>query len=306
MRKESWLEVCLTVDGELAEAVAEVLSRFAPNGVAIESAVEKAVPDGEGVPVGPSRVCAYLPADDRLEATRRSLEESLWFLGRIRPLPEPEYRYVQETDWAEAWKAHYHPIEIGERLVVVPAWLENPNPSRVTVRMDPGMAFGTGTHPSTRLCLEFVETLVKPGIDVIDVGCGSGILAIAALKLGAGRALGVDVDALSVRVARQNAALNGLDERLELAEGSLAEILAGEFSFRKGHLALANILAPVIVDLLKEGIGNLLLPGGRLALAGILDTQVAEVEAAAHINNLQTIEKRQEGDWVALLLRPSK
>ena len=160
INNSSWLEVSLTVDGEMAEAVAEVLARFIPNGVAIESTAIYADPEDEGYPIGPLRVCGYLPVDDRLEETRHKVEEALWYLGRISPLPAPQFRTVQEQDWAEAWKQHYHPIAIGQRLIIVPAWLESPDPARIPIRMDPGMAFGTGTHPTTQLCLELAETVL--------------------------------------------------------------------------------------------------------------------------------------------------
>ena len=306
MAEAAWMEVSLTVDGELAEAVAEVLSRFAPSGVVIEStAVTANEDDSEGHPVGPLRVLAYLPIDEALEERRGRLEQSLWYLGRIRPLPALEYRTVKETDWSEAWKQHYHPIAIGSRLMIVPAWLEPPDDGRIPIRMDPGMAFGTGTHPTTQLCLEFIdEWFAKPGRPaapaVIDVGCGSGILAVAALKLGAGRALGVDIDPLAVKVAGENAALNGVQDRFELGEGSLAEVLKGKFSLRQAPLVLANILAPVLSQLLDEGLGRLLAPGGALVLSGIIDTQADGVIAAAERNGLRLVERLQSGDWVAL------
>ena len=147
MSEPKWLQVSLTVDGELAEAVSEVLARFAPNGVAIETTGVTANPDdSEGHAVGPLRVSAYLPVDGELEESRRRLEESLWYLGRIRPLPVPEFTLIEETDWSAAWKEHYRPIPIGAKLIIVPAWLESPSPDRVPIRIDPGMAFGTGTH----------------------------------------------------------------------------------------------------------------------------------------------------------------
>jgi ribosomal protein L11 methyltransferase len=306
MTENAWIEVSLTVDGEMAEAVAEVLARFAPDGVVIEAtAVVAAQDDSEGHPVGPLRVCAYLPDDDRLPETRSRLEESLWFLGRIRPLPDPEFNLVQQTDWSESWKQHYQPVAIGERLMVIPAWLESPEPGRVAVRIDPGMAFGTGTHPTTQLCLELLERAfvagVQPPDTLIDVGCGSGILAVAALKLGARRALGVDVDTEAVGAARQNANLNGVADRLEVGQGSVAEIRAGEFSIQKAPLVLANILAPVIIKLLGEGLGELLLPDGSLVLSGILAEQSADVESALRSNGFRLLEKLQREDWVALM-----
>lgn len=202
MLDATWMEVSLTVDGELAEAVAEVMARYIPDGVAIESTA--IIPDleGEGQPGGPLRVCGYLPIDERLEETRRRLEEGLWYLGRIRPLPAAEYKPIQEINWVEAWKQHYQPIPIGRRLIIVPAWIELPTQERIPIRIDPGMAFGTGTHPTTQLCLELLEEYLRPGEAIIDMGCGSCILAIAAIKLGASQALGVDIDLQAIPNAR--------------------------------------------------------------------------------------------------------
>ena len=292
----------MIVEGELAEAVAEVLGRFVSGGVAIEStAVTASADDSVGQAVGPLRVCGYLPANDQLEDNRRRLEEALWYLGRIRPLPAPQFRTVQEQDWSQAWKQHYRPIPIGDRLVVVPAWLESPDPGRIAIRMDPGMAFGTGTHPTTQLCLELLETyLPADAVAVIDVGCGSGILAVAALKLGAQAALGVDIDPEAVQAAQANAELNGVAEQLEVKLGSVAEILGGGTSLMKAPLVLANILAPVIIRLLDDGLAELLDPGGVLVLSGILDEQAGEVEAALRAHDLVLLERRQIADWVAM------
>jgi ribosomal protein L11 methyltransferase len=303
----NWLEVALTVDGELAEPVAEVLRRFIPEGVVIESTAVITNPeDPTGYAVGPLRVYGYLPVDAQLEDTRRRLEESLWYLGRIRSLPEPQFQLIQHTNWAEAWKVHYHPIAIGKRLMIIPAWLETPNPERIPIRIDPGMAFGTGTHPTTQLCLELIETFIDESPDLpvtweaIDIGCGTAILAIAALQLGATHALGVDIDTDAIHAARENAATNGVQNRLELGLGSLAEVLRGDYLIMKAPLVLANILAPVLVRLLDEGLGDLLIDSGRLVLSGILIEQAKDVEAAASRNGLQLTDRRQSGDWVAL------
>ncbi len=306
MSQPNWLEVSLTVDGELAEAVAEVLARFAPEGVAIEStAVVSAPDDAEGRAIGPLRVCAYLAVNNDLEDKRRRLEEALWYLGRIRSLPPVEYRWVQETDWAKAWQQYYRPVMIGERLVIVPAWLESPAPERIAVRIDPGMAFGTGTHPTTQLCLELLEAglqrLRGERVDVIDLGCGSGILSIAALKLGADRALGVDIDPQAIAAARQNAVLNGVSEHLEARLGSVAELLAGEFPIRRAHLLLANILSQVIIQLVEAGLTELLYPGGVGIFSGILQEQEDDVRACLERKGMRILQRRQQEDWVALL-----
>ncbi|HSL29775.1 MAG TPA: 50S ribosomal protein L11 methyltransferase, partial [Anaerolineales bacterium] len=150
----NWLEVSLTVNGELAEAIADVLARFAYSGVMMEQGVTYADDEDAGTPTGPITVRAYLEIDDRIEETRQKLEESLYYLGMIQPLPAPYYRQIQDQNWMDAWKQHYSPILVGARLVIVPAWMESPDPNRVAIKIDPGMAFGTGTHPTTQLCLE--------------------------------------------------------------------------------------------------------------------------------------------------------
>ncbi|HND49228.1 MAG TPA: 50S ribosomal protein L11 methyltransferase, partial [Anaerolineales bacterium] len=191
----NWLEVSLTVNGELAESVADVLARFAPNGVMTEQGVRFVNDEDEGTATGPITVRAYLEVNDQLEETRQKLEESLFYLGMITPVPNPTYKQIADQNWMEAWKQHYKPILIGEGLLILPAWLENPDPKRIPIKIDPGMAFGTGTHPTTQLCLELMERSVSSNWKlVIDVGCGSGILSIAALKLGADKVLGVDID----------------------------------------------------------------------------------------------------------------
>jgi len=303
MAETGWLEVSLTVDGELAEAVAEVLARYAENGVVVESGVEYNDSEELGVPVGPVRVYAYLPADSRLEDTRQRMLEALWFLGRISPLPEPVFQWIADQDWMTAWKQHYRPILIGRKLLILPAWLENPDPGRVTVRIDPSMAFGTGTHPTTQLCLAMVEDYLAPDQPVIDIGCGSGILSIAALKLGSANVLGVDIEEDSVRSSLENARDNGIQNGFEVGLGSVDEVLAGKFSLRQAPLVLANILAPVIVRLFGSGLANLVSPGGVLVLSGILAHQSSSVEDAAAKQGLEFIEKRLSGEWVALAYR---
>jgi ribosomal protein L11 methyltransferase len=322
---DNWLEVSLTVNGELAEAVADVLARFAPNGVMTEQAVGFKDDEDEGTPAGPISVRAYLLADDNLEETRQKLEESLFYLGMIQPLPAPVFTPVAGQNWMEAWKEHYKPIPIGKRLIILPAWLDSPDTSRIPIKIDPGMAFGTGTHPTTQLCLELIEHFIadatvdhrpltlsdnspsivhRPPSVVIDVGCGSGILSIAGLKLGVSFALGVDIDEASIRASRENAEVNGIAaERFAIGLGSVAEVLEGNFSVREAPLVLANILASVIIRLFGIGLADLVTPGGTLILSGILAEQAESVVAAAQAKGLELIERKQMGDWVALLMK---
>jgi ribosomal protein L11 methyltransferase len=314
----NWLEVTLTVNGELAEAVADVLARFAYSGVMMEQGVKYTDEEDAGTPTGPITVRAYLEMDDQIEEMQKKLEESLYYLGRIQPLPAPVYKQVADQNWMEAWKQHYKPILIGKRLIILPAWLESPQSNRVAIKIDPGMAFGTGTHPTTQLCLELMEQFfaqsklenrqaetLAPGASagvVIDIGCGSGILSIAALKLGAAISLGVDIDPESVRNSRENASLNGIGEELILGEGSVQDILDGKFPLKQAHLVVANILAPVIVRLFDAGLADLIEDRGTLLLSGILQGQAQSVIEAGQARGLRMNERRQIEDWVALSL----
>jgi ribosomal protein L11 methyltransferase len=305
----NWLEVSLTVNGELAEAVADVLARFAYSGVMMEQGVKYMDDEDAGTPTGPITVRAYLEVNDQIEETRQKLEESLYYLGMIQPLPSASYQEIADQNWMEAWKQHYKPILIGERLVIVPAWMDSPEPSRVAIKIDPGMAFGTGTHPTTQLCLELIEHYLgqssianRQSQIVIDIGCGSGILSIAALKLGAGKALGVDIDAGSIKNARENAETNKIGEELILGVGSVQEILDGKFAFSKAPLVVANILAPVIVRLFDVGLADLIVDHGVIILSGILQEQEQNVIEAAQAKRLRQNERRQMGDWVTLAM----
>jgi ribosomal protein L11 methyltransferase len=325
MSDSTWLEVSMTVNGELAEAVPELFGRFTPNGVAMEQLIDSSQPETGNVAGQPLiKVACYLPVDDQTQNTCTQLEQSLWHLGRIQPLPELSTREVNQADWAEAWKRHYKPLPIGRRLLVSPAWLEPVESDRLQIKIDPGMAFGTGTHPSTQLCLELIESFLESwsvpantanvinkggsnllsGIEVkiIDIGCGSGILSIAALKLGAERALCVDIDAIAVRTTQENALINGLEGRMEVHLGSLQDIMRGVYSIRKGHLVVANILAPVLIELLDRGLKSLVEDHGYLILSGIIDEQYEEIEQAAFRNGMIPQIKKQMDDWIAVCL----
>ncbi|MBM4422553.1 MAG: 50S ribosomal protein L11 methyltransferase [Chloroflexi bacterium] len=331
----NWLEISLTLDGELAEAVADVLAKHAHQGVSIESTAIEVNPDDEGRPIGPLRVRAYVPADDAaaLEAARAKIEHDLFYLGMIQPIPPPTYTRVADANWAELWKANYKPIRIGERLTILPAWLATQPPNAIELLMDPGMAFGTGAHPTTQLCLALLETYVQPGQTVFDLGCGSGILSVAAIKLGAASALAVDIDPEADRATRENAALNGVSDRIEFRLGSLETALNSKLQISNSKsqisnpqtqtptqtshpdhqlpitnhqfpLVVANILARVIIKLLGEGLARALAPDGVLILSGILAEQKAEVIAAIHSAGLSVVEQREDRGWVALAVRP--
>jgi ribosomal protein L11 methyltransferase len=299
-----WIEVKIACNGELAEALAEVLGRFVSNGVVVESETRFNPSTQENEPTGGMIVYGYLPVDDALEGTRHQLEQALWHLSKINPLPPATYRPVHDEDWMAAWKVHYQPIKIGETLLVMPAWKSpTPGESRLVVRINPAMAFGTGTHPTTQLCLRLLERHFSPGCDLIDVGCGSGILTIAALKMGAARALAVDVDSQAVKATLENAALNNISSAaLETGKGSVEEILTGRFAIQNAPLVLVNILAPIIVRLFDQGLANLVTEGGSLLLSGILADQEAEVRQAAEASGCALVERLTDEDWVSLAM----
>ncbi|MFO7321200.1 MAG: 50S ribosomal protein L11 methyltransferase [Chloroflexota bacterium] len=299
----AWLEVSLQVDGEAAEATAEVLQRYGYQGVAIEQEgiMPDAWSDDELPPPQKLIIRAYLPVDDELETKKANLEAALGYMNLMYPMPQPVYRQVAEEDWAEAWKAHYHPVRLGRRLLVRPLWIDvETGPDDIVVALDPGMAFGTGTHPTTHLCLEALEDLTQPGAQVLDLGCGSGILAIAAAKLGAAHVLAVDNDPIAVRTTIENAAQNGVSDRITAQEGSLDTVLG---SARRFDLVAANLIAKIILNMSEQGLGEIVRPGGVAVFSGIIQEQVAEIEAALRKCGLEPYRQRAMGDWVAIEAR---
>lgn len=294
-----WIEVALRgVDGEGAEAVWEVMNRFGHGGAVIEDV--RSTTDATATEPQPLAVKAYIPADSQADKTLQALREALWHLSMLYPIPEPTVQRLAPQDWAESWKAHYHRQKIGERLVIVPAWEESGafEPGEVVVRLDPGMAFGTGTHPSTQLCLQLLERALVPGARVLDIGTGSGILAIAAARLGAGEVKAVDTDPVAIAALEENAALNELTGRIEAAVGAV-EQFKGPFD-----LILINILAEVIARLLPAATARLA-PAGVMVLSGVIAAREPIVRAAIEGAGLAVVERRTIKDWVGLTVRRS-
>jgi ribosomal protein L11 methyltransferase len=286
-----WLEVSIEVENEAVEAVAEVLSRYVHRGVVVEAG-----PDGWNA--GPVVVRAYLATDDELWTKKKRIQEALWHLGQIRPLPEPSFHPVAEEDWTEAWKKRLKVLRIGEHIVIQPSWLDyRPEPRDVVIQLDPGMAFGTGLHPTTQLCLCALEEYVRPGMEVLDLGTGSGILAIAAARLKAKHVLAVDHDQQAVRVARGNMVTNNVQETVSVRQGSLPDV-SGRYD-----VVVINILARVIVEMVQGGLSEPMRPDGVLITAGITVGQVPDVVHALERGGLEIIDKRRKGDWVSLVAK---
>ncbi|MEW6568528.1 MAG: 50S ribosomal protein L11 methyltransferase [Chloroflexota bacterium] len=300
--RRRWLQVAITLDGELAEPVADLLARLAPGGVALESARIEDNQD-EGQPVGPVTVRAFLPEDDALPERRRQLEERLWHLSQICPLPSPSYTPLEDSDWSEAWKAHYRPLAVGRRLLILPAWLSAEPGDRLPLLLDPGMAFGTGTHPTTQLMLTALEDYLRPGDPVADLGCGSGVLSIAAVLLGAASVLALDIDEEAIALTRQNAARNGVTDRIRVEHGSHDLLRRPDLAPPGGFpLVLANILASVLERMLQQGLVEAVRPRGRLLLSGILEAQAESLQRLAVHSGLRLVETRSQEDWRLLVL----
>jgi len=301
--KASWLEVSLQVSQEQAEAVAEILGRFTQEGVVIEQLTKENNHSSVPILQNSVKVFGYLFAYEEVEEQKIRLEESLWHLSQIQPVPAPTYRLIHDQDWMSAWKKQYRPLKVGKKLAILPAWAENTFPDRIPIRINPGMAFGTGTHPSTQLCLEMMESKVQHGQNIFDIGCGSGILSAAAIKLGADRVYGVDISAAAISSSAENADLNQVREKIELFKGSVSEIIGGCFGILQAPMVIANILSSVILRLFDDGLAELVEPGGFLILSGILTPKISEVFSKAETFGLQLVEQLEIDDWAALGLQ---
>ena len=303
----AWLELAVEADLEAIETVSEILGRVASGGTTVEPAFDL-VEEGLGARVDPSRpatVRGYVPARDpaAAEAAAASVADALGHLQAfgLRAIGDLRTRIVHEEDWAHAWKAHFPVLRVGSRLVVRPTWRSHrARRDDVVIAMDPGMAFGTGLHPTTRLCLAAIDELggsgALDGRRVLDVGCGSGILAIAALAFGAASAVGVDTDPIAIEATEANAGRNGFAARIAAREGSLP---SGEEPF---DLVLANLIAGVLVPL-APALHEELRPGGTLLASGIFMDREDEVRTAFAAAGLEVGSRTVEGDWVALLAR---
>jgi ribosomal protein L11 methyltransferase len=300
----AWLELTVAADVEAVEAVSEILGRVARGGTSVEPAFEL-VEEGLGARIDPTRpsiVRAYVPARDPA-AAERAVAQASEALGHLqafglRPIGELATRLIHEEDWAEAWKAHFPVLRVGRRLVIKPTWRRHRAAADdVVLALDPGMAFGTGLHPTTRLCLAALEDLadrdVLDAARVLDVGCGSGILAIAAAKLGAASVLGVDTDPIAVEATIANAGRNRLGGRIAARIGSLP---TREPSF---DVVLANLIASLLIALAPL-LCEELRPGGTLLASGIFVDRESEVREAFDGVSLAVTLRTAEGDWVAL------
>ena len=296
------MELTVESGNEAVEAVSEILCRLG-RGASVESTRLLTDPGDELAaredPTAPYVVTAHLPDDGDAPAHVESTRRALWHLQAfgLGPVGELKVAAVDDADWMNGWRANYTPQRIGS-LVIVPSWLDEPvRPGETQIRMDPGMAFGTGLHPSTRGCLMLLQRLETMPADVLDVGSGSGILAVAALKLGAERAVCWDIDPVAVDATRLNASLNGLAGRVTVSAGTLPERATAQFP-----LVCANLVANVLIEL-AERIGGHTAPSGTVLAAGIIRERSADVEHAFDAVGLTVVDRIEDADWVSLRLR---
>jgi ribosomal protein L11 methyltransferase len=284
-----WLQVRFPAEREQAQRLGDALEECGAMSVSIEhvdSGKAWVETDWGETPVWQrSRVTALFPEHTDVNQLLSQLRQ----FG-VEP-PVPTTYLLADEDWESSWKENYHPLKISERLWICPSWLAPPDPKAVNVILDPGMAFGTGDHPTTALCLEWLAERDCTNKDVIDYGCGSGILSIAALKLGARSALGIDIDPQALDVSRRNMELNGVAERFT---AYLPESLPANST---ADIVIANILARPLVELAPQ-IRACVRPGGWLALSGMLREQ--EEMVRPHYESQFAFERRQRGDWILL------
>lgn len=301
-----WTEVKITVNAERADAAGDIAQMTVPYGIYIEdySHLQEEVEQIAHIDL----IDEELLKKDRSKAVihvyiapEDSPAEAIAFLRERYAAAGIEYQIetasCEQEDWINNWKKYFHPIPVGRKLLICPDWEQTENPEgRMVLDLEPGIAFGTGTHETTRLCMEFLEGFITPGCAMLDVGCGSGILSVAGLLLGAKKAVGVDIDPLAVKTAVQNAERNKVGDRFTGICGSLTDQVEGTF-----QVVAANIVADVILELLKD-IGNFMAPDAVLILSGIIDERERDVLAGLD-GAFRVVGRKEEKGWVALAVK---
>lgn len=295
----NWLEISIQAQHEgAAEAICQLFDLYGQGG-AVQEQVYPSQTERLSDVLPPTTLKTYVPPADGNSGRRRTIESELYRLVERYSLGPPRFRELEEKDWANAWKDHFHPQRIGARLVFkLPEQDYHGAEDDIVIDLDPGMAFGTGLHPTTRMCLIALEGRLKAGDRVLDMGTGSGILAIAAARLGADSVLALDDDATAVGVARSNVSLNGLSDVVEVRRASLGYL--SENPVRPLSGIVVNILAKVITSMVEHGLASHLKSGGWLIAGGIVEGAETTLSAVFDRFGMRVIDRREEADWVTL------
>lgn len=297
-----WIEVSVDADVESVDAVVELFSRYVYNQGVVLDEPFKQDSDGDNLEIDPTRpvtVSGYLPVDKAVEATVRRIDEGLWHLRHLGTVSELRRSVRKQEDWANAWKEHFQVARIGRHFVIRPTWRQyDAKPDDVVIDLDPGMAFGTGLHPTTALCMGWLETLAVTNMRVLDAGAGSGILSIAAIKRGARSSDALEVDPVAVNALRHNVALNGLADRIRSQTVDVTKPLPVEGTF---DLILANIISRILIEAAPT-LTAAAHPGTRLILSGIIEVHEQSVVEAFDLFGCDLIDRRTSGDWVSHVL----
>ena len=290
-----WIELSVVADGELIDPLVQIFDRYSKNGVVLEN-----VKENSGHLNNATKVRTYLNTETNFEIIFNQIDIGVRLLSHVGVVSRLSKRVVDEKEWHESWKKHFSILEIGKTLAIVPSWLNSKEVDRkVIIELDPGMAFGTGHHPTTRMCLEMLEILVKPEDAILDLGCGSGILSIASAKMGSEKVVGIDNDETAVKVAMENIEINGISKSVSILTGSIPN---KDMSKHSNDIIVANISSKIILDLSIE-ITEHLKPGGHLIVSGFLDINESEIINKFKELNLSVLSRLSTADWVALSLR---
>ncbi len=290
-----WIELSVVADGELIDPLVQIFDRYSKNGVVLEN-----VKENSGHLNNATKVRTYLNTETNFEIIFNQIDIGVRLLSHVGVVSRLSKRVVDEKEWHESWKKHFSILEIGKTLAIVPSWLNSKEVDRkVIIELDPGMAFGTGHHPTTRMCLEMLEILVKPEDAILDLGCGSGILSIASAKMGSEKVIGIDNDETAIKVAMENIEINGISKSVSILTGSIPN---KDMSKHSNDIIVANISSKIILDLSIE-ITEHLKPGGHLIVSGFLDINESEIINKFKELNLSVLSRLSTADWVALSLR---
>ncbi len=311
-----YMEIVVFTTSDAEDAVSEVLMEAGADGVSIENADDIIINQNDKKDWdylnskifselnGEVRVICYLRKDDtlrsRMDQIKTRMEDLLelstpeWQVGSGRIA----HRIVRTQDWANEWKKYYKATKVGKSIAIVPTWEHyHPIGNEHIVNLDPGMAFGTGTHETTVMCIELLESTIRSGNTMLDIGCGTGILAICGLKLGASKVIAIDRDTVAVRVCKENAKLNGVIDSMEIVHGDLLDK-----DYEKADVVIVNIVADAIIEILQYA-DRVLKSDARLICSGIIRERESDVIKAMHEKDYELIERKERGEWVALLLK---